>query len=468
MPSYAVRAEDAVFLHAQTESCPQQVGAVVLLDAPGVDLAGLRSSVSARVGELPLLRRRLIPARGRWARPRWAIDESLDVCSRVTEITADDDSRTSLEQIVGHYFAEPVDPAKAAWQLLLVRTTSGGPSAIVVKAHHALGDSYALISELGGLFDPRGSGGKGSLPGSGRSPRGMRGGGSPRKGAVAPRRKTAPPGRHRARTAFRVTRGLAGMALAARPGPIGVDGGVADYRREFAAVSLNARMVAAQARLLGAGTVDLVLAVAAGVLAPLMAEQGQSAVGRTVRAMVPCSLRSAGRLPAGRGAPVQADGAASGGSSGPGNRIAGVMLDLPVGPMSLAERVAAVRAVRRARLRRGDADASAFVLHAMNILPAPLQRAIARTAFTSRRFSLIVSVFPGTRQSRQLLGAEVTEVFPVLALADGVGLALGAMTWGRSLSIGIMANPALIPDVTLLATGIRNAFTAEDHGSVDW
>jgi diacylglycerol O-acyltransferase len=141
------------------------------------------------------------------------------------------------------------------------------------------------------------------------------------------------------------------------------------------------------------------------------------------------------------------------------------MLDLPVGPMSLAERVAAVRTVRQARLRRGDADASAFVLHAMNILPAPLQRAIARTAFTSRRFSLIVSVFPGTRQPRQLLGAEVTEVFPVLALADGVGLALGAMTWGRSLSIGIMSNPALIPDAAVLAAGIRNAFAAEDSGS---
>jgi hypothetical protein len=65
------------------------------------------------------------------------------------------------------------------------------------------------------------------------------------------------------------------------------------------------------------------------------------------------------------------------------------------------------------------------------------------------------------------LGAEVTEVFPVLALADGVGLALGAMTWGRSLSIGIMANPALIPDVTLMAASIRNAFSADDPGSAD-
>jgi diacylglycerol O-acyltransferase / wax synthase len=104
------------------------------------------------------------------------------------------------------------------------------------------------------------------------------------------------------------------------------------------------------------------------------------------------------------------------------------------------------------------------VLHAMNLLPSPLQRAIARTAFTSRRFSLIVSIFPGTRQPRQLLGAQVTEVFPVLALADGVGLALGAMTWGRSLSIGIMANPALVPDAALLATGIRDAFGTDGPG----
>lgn len=130
--------------------------------------------------------------------------------------------------------------------------------------------------------------------------------------------------------------------------------------------------------------------------------------------------------------------------------------------MSLAERVAAVRTLRQVRLRRGDAEAAAFVLRAMNLLPSPLQRAIARTAFTSRRFSLIVSVFPGTRQTRQLLGAQVTEVFPVLALADGVGLALGAMTWGRSLSIGIMTDPGLIPDAALLAARIRDAFAAGD------
>ena len=464
MLSFPVRAEDAVFLHAQTASCPQQVGAVVMLNGPGVNLAGLRSSVAARVGQLPQLRRRLIPARGRWHRPRWVIDESLDVCSRVTEAVADVGTLTSLEQVVGRYFAEPVDPAEAAWQLLLVRTEAGGPRAIVVKAHHALGDSYALISELSGLFDQQAAR-PGSTPGWCPDRHGGMG--------SRPARRRFREIARRASTALHVARGLAGMSLAARPGPIGVDGGIADHRREFAAVTLDARMVVTKARLLGAGTVDLVLAVAADALSQLMAGQGQPTDERTVRAMVPCSLRSArssGRSPGRHGAPVPA-AVASGGRTGdgiePGNRIAGVLLDLPVGPMSLAERVTAVRTVREARLRRGDADASAFVLRAMNILPSPLQRAIARTSFSSRRFSLIMSVFPGTRRRRQLLGAEVTEVFPILALADGVGLALGAMTWGRYLSVGIMANPALIPDVALLAGGIRNAFSTDDRESAD-
>src|SRR5580658_5997787 len=380
MASFPVRAEDAVFLHAQTVRCPQQVGAVVMLNGPGVDLAGLRSSVAARVGQLPQLRRRLIPPRSRWTRPRWVIDAAVDVDARVTEATADAGTPRSLEQVVGQYFAEPVDPGAAAWQLLLVHTGFGGPSAIVVKAHHALGDSFALIATLSGLFDPQVSGPTG--PGAKDSSLGS----GPRQKRRAPRGNTAI-------TVLRVARGLAGMALAGPPAPISVAGDVADGRREFTAISLDAKTAAAP-------------------IGRLMAGRGQPTVGRRVRAMVPRSLRVAG--------PAGPD------SAGPENRTAGVLLDLPIGPMSLAERVAAVRAVRQARLRRGDVDASAFVLRAMNLLPPPLQRVIARTAFTSRRFSLIVSVFPGTRQPRQLLGAQVTDVFPVLALADGVGLALGA------------------------------------------
>jgi diacylglycerol O-acyltransferase / wax synthase len=131
--------------------------------------------------------------------------------------------------------------------------------------------------------------------------------------------------------------------------------------------------------------------------------------------------------------------------------------------MTLGERAAAVRKVRAARLRRGDSDATAFVLGAMNLLPAPLQRAFARAVYTSRRFNLIVSIFPGLRRTRHLLGAEIVTVFPVLALADGVGLAVGAMAWGRSMSVGLLADPAVTPGVALLAEEIAKAFAAGER-----
>ncbi len=46
----------------------------------------------------------------------------------------------------------------------------------------------------------------------------------------------------------------------------------------------------------------------------------------------------------------------------------------------------------------------------------------------------------------------------VLALADGVGLAIGVMTWEQSLSIGILADAALVPDVDVLAARFTDAF----------
>jgi hypothetical protein len=76
-----------------------------------------------------------------------------------------------------------------------------------------------------------------------------------------------------------------------------------------------------------------------------------------------------------------------------------------------------------------------------------------------RWFNMLVSVFPGMRQQYRLLGARVTEVYPVLALADGVGLALGAMTWAGTMSVGILADASLVPDADIFATEFTRAFT---------
>jgi diacylglycerol O-acyltransferase / wax synthase len=446
-PPFPVAAEDALFLHVQTERRPQQVGAVVLLNGHGVDLAGLRSSVAARAAQIPQLRRRLLPARGRWARDRWLTEDAVDVHAAVKEVTVGSGgAAASLDQVVGRYFAEPLDPRDTPWQLLLVHGCPGVPSAVVVKVHHALGDGYQLISALSGLFDAE----RRQPPRQGKS----------RPPAAGARTMLTMP-----RRAMQIARGLLGMSLAGRARQASINGAATGQCREFAMLRLDSRTVAVTARRLGASVTDLVLALVAEALGRLMAGPGEPAAGQSVRAMVPCTLRTARHGQPRRRASGETAAATATGGVLPGNRTTGLLLDLPTGPMPLPQRVAAIRAVRQARLGRGDADAAAFVLHSMKLMPPPVQRGFARAAFTSKRFNLIVSVFPGVRRTRHLLGTDVTAVFPVLALADGVGLAVGAMTWGQSLSIGLTADPALVPHPTLLAAEIHTAFTASQPGT---
>jgi hypothetical protein len=180
--------------------------------------------------------------------------------------------------------------------------------------------------------------------------------------------------------------------------------------------------------------------------------------------LVPHRLRAARPAPRPAGPGVLASGEPANGGL-PGNRAAGLLLDLPVGPLPLAERVRAVHLLWRARLRRGDVGASAAVLRGTKLLPVPLQRAFARWCYTGRRFNLIVSVFPGVRQPSQLLGTQINEVYPVLALADRVGLAIGAMTWGQSLAFGLLADEVLVPDLGALAEVIQRAFAAAQQAT---
>lgn len=439
-----VKAQDALFLHVESPTALQHVGAVVTVTGSGVSLTGLRSAVASRVSEIPQLRRRVLAPSGRWSAARWVTDDVVDVGSRIRQITVGRDGwPVTTEQVAAKFFAEPMDPGTAPWQILLLRDAPCGPNdprtTFIVKVHHALGDSYTLIAALSGLFDP-----------------------APpyptvqRRYAAAARRPGIPELRAAVRTAVSALCGAVALALTGPARRSCLDGPGMIGGRKFATIRLPSRAFTILARRFGTNTSGLVLALVAEGIGELMAKRGQPANGRDVRVMVPLTARKGGvsYWPRANGsAPDHGHQREL-----PSNQAAGLLLDLPVEPMPLAERVTAIHQMWSSRLRRGDAQAAAVILRAMNVLPAPLQRAFARMSYCSSRFNMIVSIFPGIRQRRLFLGAEVTEVYPVLALADGVGMAIGAMTWGRSLSLGFLADEQLVPDLPLLVSAIDRSF----------
>ena len=419
-----LRAEDALFLHAETPLLCQQVGAVLLLEPAPIQVDDLRSAIGQRMRAVPELRRRLERPPNRWRRPRWIPDDDTGPGERIRQVMLGENGTPGrLDDAVDAFFTARCDPCHRPWEMLFVRGVPAGRTAIVVKVHHTLGDSHTLIATLGKLFDP--------VPAA--------------TGAAVLVR--APEGRGlglrpRLRGAARAGRGLCYLAAAGHAPATSVCGPFTSGRRRFIPLALPAREVAMTARSLHASIADLLLAAIAEAVRRLLRSRGEQMPGGVIRTAVP----RARPVPAGRGKrPL-------------GNRSAAVSLDLPIGPMSLAERLTAVRGRIDTHLRHGEPEAAGLVLRAMNLLPPPVQRRTAAQLYQRRWFSMLVSIFPGARRSHRVLGAGVEEVYPVLALADGVGLAIGAMTWERSLSVGILADAALVPDAGRLAAELTGAF----------
>ncbi|MGH3828928.1 MAG: wax ester/triacylglycerol synthase domain-containing protein [Pseudonocardiaceae bacterium] len=437
-------APDAFFAHAATPVVPQQVGAVLVLDSKSSgELSGgianpeqlaehLAARITERVPALPMLRRRLDQRPGR--RPRWLPVDDLDPAAHLRTRTVGAAHGVPISAALREFFSTPVPLAAPPWQLEVVYDADAERTMVLAKLHHSLGDGLAVTTTLIGLLADRRKPEAGPEHG-------------PKHGPML--HSGAPSWRARAAHAGRVLRGLLSLA-AAGPAPPGGPVGPSTPARDYSLVELPAATVRATARRHGVGTTALLLAVlgealhrldpaataATGLPAqPAVGElPAQPAVGDRLRTMVPRSTHALRRA---------ADGSQRGDERYRGNHTAALALDLPVGPMPLGRRAAAVADALR-RLEQSDQPVAAeAVVTALGLLPAPLHARLVRSIYRRRFFSLIASVLPGPRQAHYVWGTRIVSVFPVLPLADGVGLAVGFLTWGDMIGVGLTTDPGL-------------------------
>jgi WS/DGAT/MGAT family acyltransferase len=421
-------ASDALFVGAATPTVPQQVGAVLRVEP--VDSAGpvdvdrlvedIRGRLAERAGDLPMLHRRLWTAAHR--RPRWSQVHEVDPAAHVIGARRlAEDSPAAWDRAVAEFFDAPLPMDRPPWQMQVL--TAPGRVALLASLHHALGDGLAVTAALVGLLADRpvqaarrpavpAAGGPRAGAGASADARVAR----PRSGPATPRRR-------------RVVRGLLGLATAGRAAVAARRESSA--QRTYTVVELPAARVRSLARELGTGTSALLL----GVLGEGLYRHGgpgATANGR-LRTAVPLTTQRVRR------------------SDGVGNDTAALMLDLPVGPMPARDRVAEV-ARAMARLDEvGQSAAAGFAVRAAGRVPGLLHSRLCRLIYGGRFFSVIASVMPGLRRDVRIFGLRVSVVHPILPLADGVGLAVGFLSWGRVVGVGVTADRALFPDGAGLA-----------------
>jgi hypothetical protein len=155
------------------------------------------------------------------------------------------------------------------------------------------------------------------------------------------------------------------------------------------------------------------------------------------------------------------------GAAAEANRTAAVMVDLPLGARDEHARLADV-AGRTARLRTGSrALASRFVMQDIGeLMPPPMHRWFSRTVYGRRFFAAIVSNMPGPDTQLNVRGARIDWAGPLLPLAPGSPLAIGALSWNGDLLVGITADPLLVPDAHALGQRIAEVLAELGGGQL--
>jgi hypothetical protein len=235
---------------------------------------------------------------------------------------------------------------------------------------------------------------------------------------------------------------LARSGLAPSESRMGVSTGV----QRHATLELPAGEVRAVAREHGASSSALLLAVLAEAMHRLESLDGATggpvSGGTAGRAVLRAMVASSTRL-------------LRSGAEG-GNWTAALALDLPIGPMPPAQRLAVITTRLRELNYGGLPAATAAVLAALGLLPARLYFQVVRLISGRRFFDLLVSVLPGSRLVHRLAGARVSAAFPVMPLGS-TPLAVGFLHWTETVGVGVTADQALL-EPEELAERLRAAF----------
>jgi WS/DGAT/MGAT family acyltransferase len=463
-----LRPQDAFFLYTEAGNVQQHVGGLAILDPSRRRGGALRPDdltrlLGGRLHRLPRLRQRLaVPPLG-LARPAWVDDDAFDLGWHVrgSRLPAPG-TWDQLCALVETVMAEPLDRSRPLWELYLVDGLADGSQAVLLKLHHAIADGLGALNVAHQLFGLAGGNSGGVLrrlravtdPVEPGEPSPWRPVPPPGRGrlfwrtlarhAAAPWRAfggaLARTGRHPARSLRRAGEIVVGIWQLARAGtaPSCALNRAVGPRRRIVLSDVPLERVKKIRGKLGGTINDIVLTLIAEGLHGLLELRGQPP--GTLRVMVPVAVRPPGQAVA------------------PGTWTSALSLDLPVGPMRPAERLAAVRALTKRAKRSHQALGASFLMQMVGAwAPAALHARAARFAYRGRWFSLIVTTLRGMAVAVELAGAPVVVAYPLMPLAEDVGVTAAAMTWGDRLTIGLTADADAVPDLELVSAALLEA-----------
>ncbi len=445
---------DASFLYLESPAMHMHVAGLTILD-PSTRSDGrlafedVRARLASRLHLAPRLRQRVVPVPGNLGLPLWVDDGAFDLDFHLRRVALPSPGgRRELAGFAQRVLSRPLDRTKPLWELYAIEGLQDGLAATLFKAHHAMIDGISGMQLSAAIYDVD------QAPADVPSPP-----------AWEPEPEPSPPERLRdaleeqlthplralAETVSRTARSpaLAALGLSvvatgarsivnmgARPSsPLDVEIGP---NRRFAMTEAPLERFKAIKDALGGTVNDAVLAVVGGAVHRLLRARGEPTKGRTVRAMVPVSVRHGGEV-------------------GFGNRVAPAFVDLPIGTMSPKTRLIRVREGTR-HLKSSMMALSADAIIGLGAYaPGGLLAAAARLASHAPVFNLVVSNVPGPQQPLYLAGARLLANYPSMPLGRSSALSVACTSLGGTMAFGLTGDWDGMPDLVDLAPAVDDA-----------
>lgn len=441
-------AQDASFLHIESDERPMHVGGVSIFEGPPPPFSEVMNLIEGKLELVPRYRQvvRFVPFG--LARPVWVDDPHFNLAYHVRSTALPQPGGDAeLRTLVGRVMSQNLDRGKPLWEMWVVEGLGESRWGVISKVHHAMVDGIATTDLMTVLLDKeRNSESRATQPWTAQpAPR------TARLFADALVDRAVNPfvaaehfvGALRGPRRFAAvigdtTRGLIGFAGVARHlQTSSLNGPLGPHRRWGWA---RGRLADAQLvrRKFGGTVNDVVLAAITNGFRELLESRGEP-VDRALRTLVPVSVRR----PSERGTY--------------NNRVSAIFAELPVGIEDPVARLESIRA-QMAGLKESKQAVAGETLASLSGFAPPMLLALgARLAsnLPQRAVNTGTTNVPGPQFPLYLVGRRLLESFPYIPLFAQVRLAVAIFSYNGALSFGVSGEYDSTPDIDVLCEGIE-------------
>jgi diacylglycerol O-acyltransferase / wax synthase len=448
--------QDASFLHLETGDTQMHIGSTLIAEGPPPEHRHVLDAFTAKLQFIPRYRHKVRFVPLDLGRPVWVDDPHFNLGYHVRRTALPEPGgEEQLRNLVGRLMSQPLDRSKPLWEVWVVEGLADGRWAMVTKVHHCMVDGVSGAELLAVLLDVEP---EPTLP----DPDDWVPELEPSDAELARRairEQVAVPaeGIRAVRARLRGPRRIAGALLenarAVRdfadlggiPGggrPRSLNGPIGPHRR-YAWARGSLADIKGIRQAFGGTVNDVILAAITNGFRELLLGRGEEVSGKTVRSMVPVSVRG-----------QEARGI-------PDNRVSAMWAELPVGIDDPVERLRSIthqlEDLKDSRQALGGKTLTSLGDFASPMLLALGTRVAARAP--QRAVNTVTTNVPGPQVPLYCWGQRVVAAYPYVPLGANVRVTVAIFSYDGGIYVGVTGDYDTAADIGILCEGVETGLS---------